>query len=112
MENKQKIIVYHGCNSSTVDSIKKEIRFLPKGDPSDFTSKFEGRAFYTTTNEDFARRWAKFSANNPGDVPAVIKFELDVNDLRIYDFGKRTESDLFKQWQQVRAFFIHFPSSG
>lgn len=69
--------------------------------PSDFTAMSEFRGFYTTQVERFARGWAESTATSPGDIPAVIKFELDLKDLNVYDFKNETKGKLFEEWQQV-----------
>lgn len=125
-----KITVYHGCNLKYVNDIKSEIAFSfskpkPKkpedGDepedpslfasrwggkqyPSDFTAKSEGRGFYTTKDAGYAQWWAEEVAKKNTKIlaAAVIEFELDLKDLRVFDFGTSEQGPTYEKWQQVR----------
>ena len=37
------------------------------------------------------RGWAESNAKGAGEVPAVIKFELNLGDLKVHDFGNETK---------------------
>jgi hypothetical protein len=97
-----KITVYHGCDYFKVAAIATKIRLFEQNDPSDFSAKSELRSFYTTKVEKFARGWARSRATAAGEVPAVIKFELNLGDLNVYDFGTETKGKRFEDWQEVR----------
>jgi hypothetical protein len=95
------ITVYHGCGLSKVADIVAHIvlEIPPKPKATDFSAKSEQRSFYTTKSEKFARGWAESKAIK--EVPAVIKFELKVGDLNVYDFGEETQGGNFERWQKV-----------
>ena len=125
----QKLIVYHGCRAQNVPDIRKKICLgvVNNNDTdsgSDFCSRKEPRAFYTTENEDHARIWAeKVCEDHPKELPAVIKFEFNLNDLEVrvlkvgelkvpelnvHDFGKQTNGESFKAWQKVELSVAYF----
>ena len=92
MQTNETITVYHGCVFSTVAAIATQIKLGDENkDPSDFNAKSELRSFYTTKGEKFARGWAESKARDLDGVPAVIKFELKLGELNVYDFGNETK---------------------
>lgn len=102
MQSSNIVTVYHGCDYYKVAAIATKIKLVENKYPSDFSAGSELRSFYTTKVEDSARGWAKSKAKDAGEVPAVIKFELNLGDLNVYDFGNETKVKLFEEWQQVR----------
>ena len=79
--NDQDIVLYHGTLDTHVASILQGVDLNQCQHLRDF-----GRGFYTTTKRTQAERWANdLAARSSGAAPAVIKFNVERNDLALLD---------------------------
>ena len=104
------ITVYHGTLTIHVDSIKMGIR-QNIGNGGDF-HRFElPGAFYTTKQKRSAELWSESLITS---VPTnkregkVIKFKLNLHDLKVYDFGTEKEGAKYELWKKVKSAYIYY----
>ncbi|MBI3025159.1 MAG: DUF3990 domain-containing protein [Candidatus Tectomicrobia bacterium] len=72
----QQIILYHATTNENTHSILRRIQITRGRSGTDF-----GRGFYTTTLERQARSWAATLSLRRGTAPAVIRFDVDREEL-------------------------------
>jgi hypothetical protein len=98
----QDIVLYHGTIDSFSGSILGGVDVTRGRVDTDF-----GRGFYTTTDEDQARRWARrLSRRRAGTNPVVVRFEVPRNDLASLDsvWFVRGAPDAEDYWSLVHRF--------
>jgi Protein of unknown function (DUF3990) len=78
--NDQSILLYHGTVDISTASVLHAVDLRRCRPIQDF-----GTGFYTTTRLSQAERWAIDMARQLAALPAVIKFEVERNDLAVLD---------------------------
>ena len=101
-----KLTVYHGTcyrqdekhRSSTFQDVGGQ-DFVVR---TDFSCCRNG--FYTSTSLNCADHWARTSALSSSD-PFVEEFELDLTNLKVYDFGTEPHGDKWELWKRVSIIY-------
>ena len=71
-------------------------------------------AFYTTKQKRSAELWSESLITS---VPTnkregkVIKFKLNLHDLKVYDFGTEKEGAKYELWKKVKSAYIYYLGS-
>jgi len=65
---------------------------------SDFSATC--RAFYLTSSKLCAETWARGACLSDSR-PLVVTFELDLSDLKVYDFGTEAAGNEFEKWKEL-----------
>ena len=76
----QSISLYHGTLGQYASSILNKVSITAGNPQSDF-----GQGFYTTPVEHQAKTWAYHQSYLTGNPPAVIRFDVDRDDLADLD---------------------------